>query len=203
MEALLCREFGALEGLAVAEVPSPVAGKGQVVITVKAAGVNFPDILMVQGKYQIRPALPFSPGGEFAGVVKEVGEGVTHVKAGDAVLATSIHGGGFAQEALVDAAAVVPVAPGVDFAVAAALMFAHGTALHALKDRARLVAGETLLVLGAAGGVGLAAVEIGKLLGASVIAAASTDDKLAVCKARGAGTPFATIATISRTPCER
>lgn len=185
MKALLCREFGPLEGLAVEEVPLPVPSKGEVVIKVKAAGVNFPDILIVQGKYQVRPPLPFSPGGEFAGVVKEAGEGVTHVKVGDAVLGLSTHGG-FAQEALISAAAVAPISPGVDFAVASALMYAHGTALHALKDRARLSAGETLLVLGAAGGVGLAAVEIGKLLGANVIAAASTDAKLDVCKSRGA-----------------
>jgi NADPH:quinone reductase len=185
MKAILCRELGALENLALDEVPSPVAGPGQAVVSVKAAGVNFPDVLVVQGKYQFRPALPFSPGGEIAGIIKEVGEGVTRLKVGDPVLGVSTHGG-FAEEALVDASALVPIAQGIDFTVAAAVMFAHGTALYALKDRAQLGAGETLLVLGAAGGVGLAAVEIGKLRGATVIAAASTESKLAVCKTRGA-----------------
>jgi len=185
MKALLCKEFGPIERLVLEEVPSPVAGKRQVVIKVAAAGVNFPDVLIVQGKYQFKPAFPFSPGGEFAGIVKEVGEGVTHVKPGDAVIGLATHGG-YAEEALVDAAAVIPLPPGADLVTAAALMVAHGTALHALKDRAQIKAGETLLVLGAAGGVGLAAVEIGRLLGAKVIAAASTDDKLDVCRSRGA-----------------
>jgi NADPH2:quinone reductase len=185
MKAVLCKEFGPVERLVLEDVPSPVAGKGQVVIRVAAAGVNFPDTLLVQGKYQLRPAFPFSPGGEVAGTIKEVGEGVVHVRPGDAVIGLAAHGG-FAEEALVDAAAVIPLPAGIDPAVAAALMVAHGTALHALKDRAALKAGETLLVLGAAGGVGLAAVEIGKLQGAKVIAAASTDDKLEVCRSRGA-----------------
>jgi NADPH:quinone reductase len=185
MKAVLCREFGPIERLVLADVPSPVAGKGQVVIRVAAAGVNFPDTLLVQGKYQLRPAFPFSPGGEIAGIVKEAGEGVTHVRAGDAVIGLAAFGG-FAEEALIDAGSVIPLPAGTDPEIAAALMVAHGTALHALKDRAKIEAGETLLVLGAAGGVGLAAVEIGKLLGATVIAAASTDDKLEVCRSRGA-----------------
>jgi len=185
MKAVLCKEFGPVERLVVEDVPSPVAGKGQVVIRVAAAGVNFPDVLLVQGKYQLRPAFPFSPGGEVAGTVKEVGAGVVHVGAGDAVIGLAAYGG-YAEEALFDAAAVIPLPPGVDPVVAAALMVAYGTTLHALQDRAQLVAGETLLVLGAAGGVGLAAVEMGKLLGAKVIAAASTDDKLEVCRSRGA-----------------
>jgi len=185
MKAVLCKEFGPVERLVLEDVPSPVAGKGQVVIRVAAAGVNFPDVLLVQGKYQLRPAFPFSPGGEVAGTIKEVGAGVVHVRAGDAVIGLAAHGG-YAEEALVDAVAVIPLPAGVDPVVAAALMVAHGTALHALKDRAELKAGETLLVLGAAGGVGLAAVEIGKLQGAKVIAAASTDDKLDVCRSRGA-----------------
>ena len=185
MKAVLCKEFGPIERLVLEDVPSPVAGKGQVVIRVAAAGVNFPDTLLVQGKYQLRPAFPFSPGGECAGVVKEVGEGVAHVRLGDAVIGLAAFGG-FAEEALVDAAGVIPLPPGTDPEIAATLMVAHGTALHALKDRAEIKAGETLLVLGAAGGVGLAAVEIGKLLGATVIAAASTDDKLDVCRSRGA-----------------
>lgn len=185
MKAVLCREFGPIERLAVDDLPSPVAGAGQVVIKVAAAGVNFPDALLVQGKYQLKPPLPFSPGGEFAGTVKEVGAGVTHVAPGDAVVGIASHGG-YAEEALVDAHAAIPLPGGTDPALAAVLMVAHGTALHALEDRAALARGETLLVLGAAGGVGLAAVEIGKLLGARVIACASTPEKLAVCRARGA-----------------
>jgi NADPH2:quinone reductase len=185
MKAVLCKEFGPVERLVLEDVPSPVAGKGQVVIKVAAAGVNFPDTLLVQGKYQLRPPFPFSPGGEFAGTVMAAGEGVAHVRAGDMVVGMAAYGG-FAEEVLVDAASVIPLPAGIEPAVAAALMVAHGTALHALQDRAQIKAGETLLVLGAAGGVGLAAVEIGKLLGARVIAAASTDDKLDVCRSHGA-----------------
>jgi NADPH2:quinone reductase len=185
MKALVCKTLGSLDDLRVEEVPAPVAGKGEVVIDIKAAGVNFPDLLIVQGKYQARPALPFAPGGEFAGFVAGVGEGVDRFRMGDAVLALSTHGG-FAQQAAIDAASVLALPRGSDLAVAAALMYAHGTALHALKDRAQLARGETLLVLGAAGGVGLAAVEIGKLLGATVIAGASTDAKLEVAQSRGA-----------------
>src|SRR5215471_18109541 len=185
MKALLCSELTGLDALRVEDVPSPVPGRDQVVIAVKAAGVNFPDTLIVAGKYQIKPPLPFTPGGEFAGVVKELGAGVTSVKVGERVLGVSLYGG-FAEETVVDANRVVPIAPSISFDVAAALMFAHGTSWHALKDRGALRPGETLLVLGASGGVGLAAVEIGKLMGATVIAAASTDAKLAACRERGA-----------------
>jgi NADPH2:quinone reductase len=185
MRAVRCHAFGPVGHLALEDVPSPVAGPGQVVVTVKAAGVNFPDTLIVQGKYQIKPELPFTPGAEFAGVVKAVGEGVASVKPGDPVVGVGV-AGGFAEEALIDAANLVALPAGTDFAVAAVLTMAYGTALHALKDRARSAPGETLLVLGAGGGVGLAAVEIGKLLGATVIAAASTDAKLDVCRGRGA-----------------
>jgi NADPH2:quinone reductase len=185
MKALLCRALGPVESLAVGEIDSPVPSRGQVLIDVKAAGVNFPDVLMVQGKYQFKPPLPFAPGCELAGIVKAVGEGVTHVKPGDRALALVMHGG-FAEEAVADANGVVPLPDNVDFATAASFMFTYGTSYHALKDRGALLAGETLLVLGAAGGVGLAAVELGKLMGARVIAAASTDDKLEVCRSRGA-----------------
>ncbi len=185
MKALLCRELGSLDALAVDEVPPPVPGARQVSIAVKAAGVNFPDILMVQGKYQFKPPLPFAPGCELSGIVKAVGEGVTHVKPGDAVLAIVMHGA-FAEEALADADRVVPLPPGVDLEIAASFMFTYGTSYHALKDRAQLAKGETLLVLGAAGGVGIAAVELGKRMGARVIAAASSDEKLAACVSRGA-----------------
>jgi NADPH:quinone reductase len=185
MKALLCRELGATDSLAVEEVAAPQPGPRQVLVAVKAAGVNFPDILMVQGKYQFKPPMPFAPGCELAGIVKSVGEGVMHVKPGDSVLAIVMHGA-FAEEALADADRVVPLPPGMDFEVAASFMFTYGTSYHALKDRAALAKGETLLVLGAAGGVGLAAVELGKLMGARVIAAASSDDKLEACKSRGA-----------------
>jgi NADPH2:quinone reductase len=185
MKAVLCREFGPIDRLAVDDVPSPGAGDGQLVIEVAAAGVNFPDALLVQGKYQLKPPLPFSPGGEFAGTVKAVGAGVTHLALGDAVVGVAAYGG-YAEEVRVDAHSATRLPAGVDPASAAVLMIAHGTALHALEDRAALAPGETLLVLGAAGGVGLAAVEIGKLLGARVIACASTPEKLAVCRARGA-----------------
>ena len=185
MKALLCKAYGPVEALAVEEVPSPRAGPKQVVLDVKAAGVNFPDGLMVQGKYQVKPPLPFVPGGEAAGIVKEIGSEVKHVKVGDAALALSFTGG-FAEETLVEAAQVIALPPGSDLEVAAAFMITYGTSYHALKDRARVKAGETVLVLGAAGGVGLATVELAKLMGARVIAAASTDDKLATCREHGA-----------------
>ena len=185
MKALRCHAFGPVGHLAVEDIASPIPGPQQAVVTVKAAGVNFPDTLIVQGKYQIKPELPFTPGAEFAGVVKAVGEGVSNVKPGDAVFGVGVTGG-FAEEALIDAANLVPLPEGADFDVASALTMAYGTSLHALKDRARLARGETLVVLGAGGGVGLAAVEIGKLLGATVVAAASTEAKLDVCRARGA-----------------
>lgn len=186
MKALRCHAFGPVGHLALEEdVASPVPGPQQAVVTVRAAGMNFPDTLIVQGKYQIKPELPFTPGAEFAGIVKAIGEGVANVKPGDSVFGVGVTGG-FAEEALIDAANLVPLPSGVDFAVAAALTMAYGTSLHALRDRARLAPGESLLVLGAAGGVGLAAVEIGKLLGATVIAAASTDAKLDICRGRGA-----------------
>ena len=185
MKALLCRTLGTPDVLAVEDVPSPKAGPRQVVIDVKAAGVNFPDILVVGGKYQFKPPLPFAPGSELAGIVTQVGEGVTTVKPGDAALALVTHGA-FAEEALVDADRVVKLPPGTNLEVAAAFMLTYGTSYHALKDRAQLKQGETLLVLGAAGGVGLAAVELGKVMGARVIAAASTDDKLDVCREHGA-----------------
>ena len=185
MKALLCRELGSIDALAVADVDAPRAGPGQVVIDVRAAGINFPDILMTQGKYQFKPPLPFAPGCELAGMVKEVGEGVTHVRPGDAVAAIVMHGA-FAEQALAESDRVVKLPAGIDLEIAAASLFTYGTSYHALKDRACIAPGETLLVLGAAGGVGLAAVELGKLLGARVIAAASSAEKLAACVSRGA-----------------
>jgi NADPH2:quinone reductase len=185
LKAVLCKELGPPEKLVVEEVASPKAGKGQVVVSVKAAGVNFPDTLIIQGKYQFKPEPPFSPGGEVAGVVKEVGEDVSGIKPGDRVIASSTWGG-FAQELAVDADRVIPMPDAMDFVPASAFVLTYGTSYHALVDRARLAAGETLLVLGASGGVGLAAIQLGKVLGARVIAAASSDSKLKVCKESGA-----------------
>ncbi len=185
MKAVLCKQYGLPDTLVIEDVPALVPAAGQVVVSMKAAGVNFPDALIIQGKYQMKPPMPFSPGTELAGVVKAIGDGVQQPKVGDAVIAYAGYGG-YAEEVLVEAGACIPMPPGVDFKVAASFMMTYGTSYHALKDRAQLKAGETLLVLGAAGGVGSAAVELGKLLGARVIAAASSDDKLAACKQLGA-----------------
>jgi NADPH2:quinone reductase len=185
MKAVLCKAWGGPEALVVEDVASPRAGDGEIVIDVKAAGVNFPDVLIIQGKYQIKPPLPFTPGAELAGVVKEAGGGVTHLKPGDPVIAY-VTTGAFAEECRAPANQAMKLPAGVDFATGAAFTLTYGTSWHALKDRGQLKAGETLLVLGAGGGVGLAAVELGKAMGARVIAAASSADKLAVCRARGA-----------------
>jgi len=185
MKAIVCKAWGLPDTLVVEELPDLIPGPGQVAIDVKAAGVNFPDVLIIQNKYQSRPELPFTPGSELAGIVRSVGEGVTQVKPGDKVIAF-IGNGAFAQQALAPVAGVIPMPPGMDFDTAAAITLIYGTSHHAVVDRAQLKAGETMLVLGAAGGVGLAAIEIGKALGARVIAAASTDEKLAICKAHGA-----------------
>jgi NADPH2:quinone reductase len=185
MKALLCKSYGLPDTLVYEDTADPVPGPGQVVVDMKAAGVNFPDVLIIQNKYQFKPALPFSPGSEMAGIVSAVGEGVTHVKVGDHVIGSCGHGA-FAEKVLVPAAKTIPMPAGLPFDVAAAFTLTYGTSYHALKDRAALKAGETVLVLGAAGGVGLAAIEIAKAMGATVIAAASTDEKLAVCKDHGA-----------------
>lgn len=185
MKAVLCKAWGPPETLVVEDLPSPAPGKGQVLVAVRAAGVNFPDLLIIQNKYQLKPPLPFSPGNEIAGVVKRTGDGVHGFMPGDPVFAL-IGWGGFAEEVVVEESRLAPMPAGVDHAVAASFGVAYATSYHALKDRARLAPRETLLVLGAAGGVGLAAVELGKLMGARVIAAASSDAKLAVCKAHGA-----------------
>ncbi|TMH45963.1 MAG: NADPH:quinone oxidoreductase family protein [Betaproteobacteria bacterium] len=167
------------------ELPSPQAGPGEVVVTVKAASVNFPDVLIIQNKYQFKPPLPFSPGSELAGVVKEVGSGVSAWKPGDRVIAFTTYGA-FAEEVKTEAARLLPLPAGMDFVSGAAFLLTYGTSDHALRDRGALKAGESLLVLGAAGGVGLAAIEIGSALGARVIAAASSEAKLAVCREHGA-----------------
>ncbi len=185
MKAVLCKQYGPPESLTFEELPSPRPGPGEAVVTVKAASVNFPDVLIIQNKYQFKPPLPFSPGSELAGVVKEVGEGVTAFKPGDQVIAFTTYGA-FAEEVKTEAGRLLPMPEGMDFASAAAFLLTYATSDHALRDRGALAAGETLLVLGAAGGVGLAAIEIGKALGARVIACASSDDKLAVCREHGA-----------------
>lgn len=185
MKAVLCKAYGPPSSLVVEEVPDLSPGPGQVLVQVHAAGVNFPDTLIIQGKYQFKPDLPFSPGAEVAGVVKSVGEGVKNVRAGDRVIAATTWGG-YAQQVLAQAERVIPMPEGMPFETAAAFLIAYGTSHHALKDRGELKPGETVLVLGAAGGVGLAAVEIAKTMGARVIAAASSDDKLAVCREHGA-----------------
>ena len=185
MKAVMCQAHGLPDSLVYTDVPDPVAGKGQVVVDMKAAGVNFPDVLIIQNKYQAKPPLPFSPGSELAGVVSGIGEGVTNVKVGDSVIALC-GWGAFAQKVIAPATGLIPMPAGLDFDTAASFTLTYGTSYHAIKDRAQLKAGETILVLGAAGGVGLAAVQIAKAMGARVIAAASTEEKLAVCRASGA-----------------
>jgi NADPH2:quinone reductase len=185
MRALLCTQFGPPDLLEFKEVPSPAAGPGEVVVTVKAASVNFPDVLIIENKYQFKPPLPFSPGSELAGIVKEVGDGVTGIACGDRVMVFTIHGA-FAEEVKVEASRVLPIPEGMDFSTAAALLLTYGTMDHGLRDRGAVRAGETVLVLGASGGIGIASIEIAKALGARVIACASSDDKLGVCRDHGA-----------------
>ena len=185
MKALLCKQFGPPESLVLEEVPSPTPAAGEVVISIKAASVNFPDVLIIQNKYQFKPPLPFSPGSELAGVVKEIGPGVTSVKPGDKVIAFTAFGA-FAEEVKTEAVRLLPLPEGMSYEAGASFILTYGTTDHALRDRGQLTPGETLLVLGAAGGVGVAAIEIGKALGARVIACASSDDKLAVCRQHGA-----------------
>lgn len=185
MKAVICRNWGPPESLRVEEVPSRSPGLGEVLIEVHAAGVNFPDTLIIQRKYQVQPELPFSPGGEVAGRVLAVGPDVEGCRVGDRVVGSAAYGG-FAEEMIVAAERVVIIPADMPYPQAAAFVLAYGTSLHALNDRGRLGSGETLLVLGAAGGVGIAGIEIGKALGARVIAAASSSDKLQLCIAHGA-----------------
>jgi NADPH2:quinone reductase len=184
MEGWICETLTGVGDLRWGPVPRTEPGPGQIRVAIAAASLNFPDLLVVEGKYQFRPELPFVPGSEFAGVVDAVGEGVKHLKPGDPV-ACAGHGG-FGTHALVEARQAVPLPAGMDLKDAAAFFFTYGTSLHALLDRAALKAGETVLVLGAAGGVGSAAVQIAKAAGARVIAAASSPDKLAFCRGLGA-----------------
>ncbi len=185
MRAVRVHELTGPSALRVDEVAEPSVGPGHILIDVKACGVNFPDVLLTRGLYQFKPTLPFSPGGEAAGVVRAVGAGVTSIAVGDRVATTVLHGA-FAEVVSVPELAVIKLPDGVGFEVGAATLLTYATTYHALVDRAALQAGERLLVLGAAGGVGIAAVELGALLGAKVIAAASSEDKLAFCKSHGA-----------------
>lgn len=185
MKAIVCKEFAPVDQLVYEEVPDPVAKKGQVVVDIKASGVNFPDALLVQGLYQMKPELPFIPGGEVAGVISELGEGVSHLKVGSRVIALCMLGG-YAEKVAVPATHVLPIPDAIPDEEAAALVTAHATAHHGLKQRAAIQAGETLVVTGAAGGTGLAAVQIGKALGAKVIAVCSTQEKLDMAKQNGA-----------------
>lgn len=185
MHAWLCENPVGVEALTWKALPTPEPGPGEVRVRIEAASLNFPDLLIVQNKYQMKPALPFVPGAEFAGVVEAVGDGVTHLKPGQAV-ACLAGTGGFATHTLAPAALCLPLPAGFGAVDAAAFIMTYATSHHALVDRAQLKAGETVLVLGAAGGVGTAAIQIAKAVGARVIAAASTDEKCALCKAQGA-----------------
>jgi len=185
MRAVLCKAFGPPESLVIEEIDPPAVGPEQLLLEVRACGVNYADLLIIQDRYQLKPPLPFSPGSEVAGVVREVGSEVAQVRPGDRVIVTT-GWGGYAEELVVDAARATPMPDGIEFVTASAMLTTYGTSYYALVDRARLMPGETLLVLGAAGGVGLAAVELGKALGARVIAAASSEDKLSLCREHGA-----------------
>ena len=185
MKAILCSQYCGPDDLVLADVPDPVAGPGEAVIAIKSAALNFFDILMIQGKYQIKPPFPFSPAAEVAGVIESVGAGVTDLKVGDRVVASCGHNGAREKIAL-PANSIVKIPDNLDFDRAAGIIIIYGTALHALEDRASPKPGETLAVLGAAGGTGLAACELGKLMGLKVIACASSEEKLEFAKAHGA-----------------
>ena len=185
MQAWFCETLSGPEGLVWKEVPTPAPGPGEVRIAIRAASLNFPDTLTVQGKYQFKPPLPFVPGSEYAGIVEAVGDGVTQVQIGDAVAAMGSTGG-FATHGIAPARSVLKLPPGFALEDAAAFALTYGTTHHALVDRAALKAGETVLVLGAAGGVGTSAIQVAKAVGAKVIAAASSDEKCAFCRGLGA-----------------
>ncbi len=185
MRAVVCKQFGPPEKLVVEEVEDPKPGPGQVLIDVKAAAVTFPDCLMIEDKYQFKAPPPFVPGGEVAGVIAALGEGVEGLAVGDRVVGSLGVVGGFAEKALAPAAGTRLLPDGADFAGASGMLYSYGTGYYGLKYRGELQKGETLLVLGAGGSVGVAAVELGKLMGARVIAAASKADKLSLCNERG------------------
>jgi NADPH2:quinone reductase len=185
MKAIVCEKYGPPSDLVLKDLPALTPGEKEVVIQVKACSLNFPDTLIIQGKYQYKPALPFTPGSDIAGIVSSVGSAVKHLKVGDEVFGF-VTNGGFAEEVITPAKNVFPKPPKMDYATGASFLMAYGTSYHALKNRAKLQEGETLVVLGASGGVGLAAVELGTQMGARVIACASTQEKIDLCKAYGA-----------------
>lgn len=185
MKALLSKEIGGPEMLELSELPDPVPAKGQLVVRVKACAINYPDVLIIEDKYQFKPERPFAPGGEIAGVVESIGENVEGWSVGDRIIAMLGHGG-LAEKVLIDAKMALPLAPERSFEEGSALILTYATSIHALLDRGKLREGETLLVLGAAGGVGLAAVELGKAFGAQVVAAVSSDEKAEAARAAGA-----------------
>lgn len=185
MRAVRCNRFGPPSELAVEDLPSPTPGAREVVVQVKAAGINYPDSLIIQNKYQLKPPLPFTPGGEFAGIVTRIGPGVERFAVGQPVIGFAAWGA-FAQEAVAAVDSVFAMPEDLPFEVAGSFLMTYGTAWHALKDRGCLAEGETVLVLGAAGGIGTASVELAKALGARVIAAASSREKLAACAEHGA-----------------
>ena len=185
MRALICNEFGPVESHKIEEVDDPIAGPGQVVVDIKATGISFPDVLIVQGLYQFKPPFPFSPGGEISGIVSSVGEGVTQFKEGDRVVG-AVGSGGLAEKGAYFEQQIMPLPESMDFETAAAFPLNYGTTYHALKQRGELKEGQTLLVLGAGGGLGITAIHVAKAMGAKVIAAASSEDKLELCKREGA-----------------
>src|SRR6201990_24857 len=189
MKAILCSQFCGPDDLVLSDIPEPVAGPGEVVVAIKSAALNFFDLLMIQGKYQVKPPFPFSPAAEIAGVVESVGSGVTDVKPGDRVAASCGHNGA-RQKIALPASSLVKIPDNLDFDRAAGIIVIYGTALHALQDRADPKPGETLAVFGAAGGTGLAACELGKLLGLKVIACASSDEKLELAQQQGVDMPI-------------
>lgn len=185
MRALLSKAPGGPETLVIDELPDPVAGAGQVVVAVKACSINYPDVLIIEDKYQFKPARPFAPGGEIAGIIDSVGEGVTDWQVGDRVIGMLGHGG-LVEKVVVEAGKLYALPEGRSFAEGAALLLTYATTIHALLDRGRLVEGQSLLVLGAAGGVGLAAIELGKSFGARVVAAVSSEEKAVAAREAGA-----------------
>jgi NADPH:quinone reductase len=193
MKAMLSKSVGGPETLVLEDMPDPAPGAGEVLLAVKACGVNYPDLLIIEDRYQFRPPRPFAPGGEVAGTVAAVGPGVKSLKAGDRVIGSCGHGG-MADKLVIAADDCIAMPADMPFDIASALVLTYATSLHALKDRAKIKAGETLLVLGAAGGVGLSAVELGKAFGARVIAAASSKEKVALARKHGAdgGVVYAT-----------
>lgn len=185
MKAIVCKQLGLPKDLIFTDLPSPIPGPKEIVISVKACAINFPDTLIIQGKYQMRPELPFSPGSDISGIVKSVGSEVSNFNIGDEVFGV-VPFGGMAEEVCTNTKNIFPKPAEMPFPIAASFLYAYGTSLHALKDRAQIKAGETIAILGASGGVGLAAVDLAKSMGARVIACASTSEKLALCKTYGA-----------------